>query len=347
MKAFIIGETDEGKKKLKVVPYTCNHLELCSSPSGMDLVKRNREPEYPLKYPVLKIYDEFLTIPCGKCIGCRIDHSREWANRMMLEARYHESSYFVTLTYDDMSLYRDTKRTYVDPAGNSHTSFSLSKRSVQLFMKRLRRKFPDQEIRYFACGEYGSKTRRPHYHLILFGLSLPDLKLYKVNFDGSRLYNSDILAKIWPYGFSVVAEVNWQTCAYVSRYVTKKLTGDASLFYKTFNIEPEFSLMSRKPGLGRPYYDEFKDKIYDEYVIRIPSGDKVIKSKPPGYFDSLYDLEEPSRMKEIKDSLRLQADNQLSMKMSQTSQKILDELLVEELVFTRKVNSLKRGDCIE
>ena len=178
---------------------------------------------------------EIVQVPCGQCIGCRIDRSRQWANRCMLELQYHDSAYFATLTYDDFHV---PKAYYADPAtGEAHQSLTLCKRDFQLWMKRLRKKFGDDKIRFFACGEYGGSTRRPHYHAILFGLHLDDLVKYKTVKEGDgyyTYYNSESFQSPWPYGFAVIGQVTWESCAYVARYVTKKLTGEQADFYQKF-----------------------------------------------------------------------------------------------------------------
>lgn len=239
--------------------------------------------------------EKIVKLPCGQCSGCRIQYSREWANRCMLELQYHDSAFFVTLTYDDIHVPRSY---YADPeTGEAMTSLTLCKRDFQLFMKRLRRKFGDDHIRFFMAGEYGSNTFRPHYHAIIFGLHLDDLSLYKKSPQGFSYYNSPSLQACWSdpetgqaLGFAVVAEVTWETCAYTARYVMKKLTGKESEFYKTFNITPEFTLMSRKPGIARQYYDEHPD-IYKKEFINVSTEKGGLKFKPPRYFDKLYDLE--------------------------------------------------------
>ena len=92
----------------------------------------------------------FIQVPCGKCLECRIQHARAWADRCVVEAKQYDDNYFVTLTYDDAHL----------PAKNS-----LVPDDLQKFMKRLRKHFPNNKIRFFACGEYGDTSWRPHYHL--------------------------------------------------------------------------------------------------------------------------------------------------------------------------------------
>ena len=149
------------------------------------------------------------TIPCGKCIGCRLAHSRQWAVRCVHEASLHERNCFLTLTFDDAHL---------------PVSGSVSVRDVQLFLKRLRKALSYQniKIRFFACGEYGDKNLRPHYHLILFNYDFSDDRQLLRQTPYGPLYISDFLFRLWPYGFHTIGNVTFKSCAYVARYVTKK-----------------------------------------------------------------------------------------------------------------------------
>lgn len=296
---------------------------------------------------VSKVPPEYLMkLPCGQCRGCRLEYSRQWANRCMLELQYHDSAYFVTLTYDDVHV---PKSYYPDPeTGEALTSLTLVKRDFQLFMKRLRRNFPDDHIRFFMAGEYGSETFRPHYHAIIFGLHLDDLVLYKKSPLGFSYYNSKSLQKCWsdpetglPIGFAVVAEVTWETCAYTARYVMKKLTGKEAEFYTNFNIQPEFTLMSRKPGIARQYFDDHPG-IYEHDFINVKTEKGGLKFRPPRYFDKLYDLEHPEEMQSIKDIRKKMAIEAQKAKLSRTSLSSDELLAVEERAFESKIKSLRR-----
>lgn len=201
-----------------------------------------------VNYLTGEVFETFL-IPCGKCIGCRLDYSREWANRLVMEDKTSICpSWFVTLTYDDAHL----------PKGKG-TLPTLIKKHFQDFMKRLRARFPGLRIRFYAAGEYGDRSLRPHYHVVIFGLAdIPALALtwYKFNERNQPMYKSGLLADLWPYGFNVVAPFSWEDAAYTARYVTKKMKGKTAEFYEKEGIEPEFSLMSRRPALGREYYEK-------------------------------------------------------------------------------------------
>lgn len=311
-------------------------------------------------------FDGAVQIPCGRCIGCRLEYSRQWANRCLLELQYHDSAYFVTLTYNDdavpRSLYSDESN------GEAHEAMTLRKKDFQLFMKRLRRRFPDDKIRFFAAGEYGGNTFRPHYHAILFGLHLDDLKLYKPSKDGFNYYTSEKLQKVWDTscvsgricynedtenrkecctplssrGFVVVADVSWDTCAYVARYVTKKLIGFDGEFYERHNIEKPFSLMSRKPGIGRQYYEDHED-LYDFTYINVATEDGGKKFRPPKYFDRLKSLDDPEVFEQMKVERRSFAEASQAAKAAQTQLSFLDALKVSESIKSDKTKSLRRN----
>jgi hypothetical protein len=216
-------------------------------------------------------------LPCGRCIGCRLDYSRDWAVRCVHEAQMHEKNMFVTLTYDNEHLPEDR---------------SISVRELQLFIKRYR-KFSDRKIKYFACGEYGGEYGRAHYHALIFGDRLPDLKLHSVNNSGDNLYRSEKLNKIWGKGFTWIGEVSFQSAAYVARYVMKKLTGEKSnklCEAKTgeiYDVKAPFVIMSKKTPIGHEWFEKFKTDTDKDFV----TVDRK-KFRLPKYYDTLMDEQE-------------------------------------------------------
>lgn len=177
--------------------------------------------------------ENILMIPCGKCQGCIIDKANEWATRAMLEAQNWPKNSFLTLTYDNDHI----------PANRT-----LVKADLQKFWKRLRK--TGENIRYMACGEYGPRTLRPHYHAIVYNYWPDDAKIYKDNIVGDKLYTSEKLNKIWSKGYVIVGNVTYESAAYVARYVFKKAYG----LNKEWNLKhgrtPEFTLTSRRPGIA-------------------------------------------------------------------------------------------------
>lgn len=253
--------------------------------------------------PDLALTDMRVSVPCGQCMGCRLEKSRQWAMRIMAENDLHDESCFITLTYSPEHLPKDG---------------SLRKKHFQDFMKRLRKKYHDKTIRYFHCGEYGEELGRPHYHCILFGLDFGD-KVYYKTVNGNRLYISPTLEKIWGFGFSPIGNVDFESAAYVARYVTKKVTGpEAEHHYQRVDMEtgeyydvlPEYATMSRgrngTGGIGKEWYDQFKKDLYPKDFVTM-RGQRM---KPPKYFDKLFEEEEPEVFKQIKASrLKQMAEN--------------------------------------
>lgn len=193
---------------------------------------------------------------CGRCLACRIRMRDEWAIRIILESQQYATSLFVTLTYDQENYPEDG---------------SLSKRELQLFNKRLRKNI-DQKYRYFACGEYGSKTGRAHYHAILFGLSEEYEKW---------------IEKSWSKGFVNVKIFNpGRHAKYVAKYITKAI---GSQKFLQDGRQKEFALMSRKPGIGHVAYKWLRAKV-ERGIIRIecsPSAGEMENQTVPTMKGSL------------------------------------------------------------
>ena len=245
-----------------------------------------------------------IDVACGQCMGCRIDKSQEWAARIVHESQMHHDNCFVTLTYDDDHLPYDG---------------GLNKTHFQKFMKRLRKKFPENKIRYFHCGEYGEKLGRPHYHACLFGIDFLDREEYSAKNDVTT-YTSEQLAKVWGMGFCTVGELNYDSAAYTARYIMKKITGTRAeehyqkvcpMTGEIFNVQPEYITMSlgrkRGEGIGGSFYEKFKSDFFPADECPIP-GKGVFKSVPK-YYELLYAEENPNSFREIKKARELYRDN--------------------------------------
>lgn len=246
-----------------------------------------------------------VVVPCGQCSGCRLKRSRDWAVRCMHEASLYlvpcgcckparvHGNCFVTLTYSDEFV----------PRGGS-----LVKKDFQDFLKRLRRRFPHDKIRYFHCGEYGEKYGRPHYHACLFGFDFPDKYQWSVR-KGFPVWRSSVLEGLWPYGNSELGSVTFESAAYVARYIMKKVTGETAKDHYAVVVEvdeetgecetvdrvPEYVTMSRGGnvkgpgnlgGIGKRWFQKFQADVFpsDEVIV---DGYPV---QPPKYYDGLYEL---------------------------------------------------------
>jgi hypothetical protein len=224
-----------------------------------------------------------IDLPCGRCVGCRLEHSRQWAIRCLHESQLYEDNVFVTLTYDENHLPGDG---------------SLVPKHFQDFMKRLRKKYSDRKIRYFHCGEYGDKFQRPHYHAIFFNLDFEDKKLHQAK-DGFRLYTSEILQRLWGFGFCIIGSVTFESAAYVARYITKKVTGDKSEEHYN-GRKPEYCTMSRRPGIGSEWYERYSSDVHSNDFVVI-NGKRV--GVPKFYDSKLSD----SELLKIKQSRKYEA----------------------------------------
>lgn len=244
--------------------------------------------KWPLTFNLQNGYSDLpVTLPCGQCIGCRLERSRQWAIRCVHEATLYNQNCFITLTYDNANLKSD----------------SLNKRDYQLFMKRLRKKFGN-EIRYFQCGEYGELHQRPHYHALLFNHDFQDKILFTQR-EGISLYTSQELNRLWPYGFSTIGGVTFESAAYIARYTLKKVTGiPAEQHYK--GRLPEYITMSRRPGIAKEWYNKHYQDIYPHDYLIIRDG---LKCRPPKYYDNIYDIHNPNQFKKIKQKRKTELNN--------------------------------------
>lgn len=173
-------------------------------------------------------------VACGRCLGCRLEYSRQWAVRCMHEASLHDRNCFVTLTYAEA------------PKDLQYSDF-------QLFMKRLRRSWG--RCSFYMSGEYGETNGRPHFHSVLFGVDFSDKVYFGRSPSGFKLYTSASLSALWPHGFSSVGGLTFETCAYVARYVHKKMLQANGGAYA--GSVGEFSRMSLRPAIGKRWFDRF------------------------------------------------------------------------------------------
>ena len=247
-------------------------------------------------------------------------------------------SRYITLTYNNEHLPSDQSLQYPD---------------FQKFMKRLRKRFsgidrsanPDSKdqypIRFYMCGEYGETFGRPHYHACLFNFDFPDKELFRRSPSGSLVYRSKALEELWPFGFSSIGEVNFNSAAYVARYIMKKVTGHrASDYYRSvdpdtgeiINRVPEFNKMSLKPGIGSDWLQKFKTDVYPHDYL-IVNGKKV---KPPRYYDSKFSAEFPDVWEDIEYNRIIDAQTRVSDNSP-------ERLAVKETLTNQRVSRLFRS----
>lgn len=203
-----------------------------------------------------------LKIPCGQCIGCRQRRAQDWAIRCVHESQMHLDNCFITLTYDDEHLPED---------------YGLNHRHFQLFFKRLRKRFSPIKPRYYMCGEYGDLSGRPHYHACLFGLDFDDRILYSQR-DNINLYTSRTLDNLWGLGMCTIGDVTYESAAYITRYINKRITGHmAKIAYshtdpdtgEIITVSPEYNKMSLKPGIGSGWLDKYKSDVFPRDHVQL------------------------------------------------------------------------------
>ena len=301
----------------------CYHPLEAARPTGSDLkpliYSKGQRPD-----PLAKGWER-LSIPCGKCIGCRLEVSRTWAARIMHEAQLHQDNCFVTFTYDE---------------DHCPADYSLVPDHFTLFLKRLRRWHEPNRLRFFHCGEYGDNFERPHYHACLFGIAFADKQLWTRQRD-HELFTSETLDKIWTHGRCLIGQLTFESAAYVARYVCKKVNGARKDEHYTrmdprtglvHQVEPEYATQSRRPGLGKQWFDEFKTDVFpwDEIIVR---GHPC---KPPRYYDKLLEESDPGLLQAIKLQRELAA---LTRAHDNTPERLYQREKVKEAQFTM----LKRG----
>lgn len=221
----------------------------------------------------IKLKDLDFRVPCGKCLPCQKKRRSEWSLRLEHEYLFSDSAFFITLTYNDYHIPR-TKEGYQ----------TLHKKHLQNYIKRLRNdhvkyvskhlqcskkevKFRAKPLRYYAVGEYGSKTRRPHYHLILFNMDISNL---------APLTNQ------WKAGFADVGTVTSASINYVTKYMFKQFNR------KTDKRTPPFSLMSKKPILGHAYLENYGTHHIQSESLEVRDQNGHLRRLPKAYLRRLF-----------------------------------------------------------
>jgi len=266
-----------------------------------------------------------IKIPCGQCIGCRLDRARDWATRIMHEAASHDSNCWLTLTYDDAHL----------PPGPS-----LHYPHFQLFMRSLRRSIKPIKPRFYMCGEYGTDFHRPHYHACIFGYDFTDQVLHKSTETGNYIYTSPLLTKLWPYGQSTIGKLTKQSAGYTARYCLQKVTGHASQTHYAIadsdgvltTREPEFNRMSLKPGIGAAHFHRYSS----DFVNRDYSISDGTRTPLPAYYDKLHKRLNPINADQAKEDRVIKA-------LTHADNNTPERLAVRQVVTQARIQSLKRN----
>jgi len=246
-----------------------------------------------------------MDLPCGTCILCRQEQARQWAVRITHEASEHEISSFVTLTYDDNHI----------PTHNS-----LHYPDLQKFWKRLRKEIGP--LRYYAVGEYGDNTQRPHYHAVIFGHAFEADRLI-LRREPSLLWTSPQLERAWGLGHVSVGALTFETARYTASYVTKKLRAkqkyvrvDETTGELIELIQPR-AFMSLKPAIGRTWLEQFGKQVYDHDHVVMQGRPQ----KPPKYYDQWLEKTDKNKHTKIKEQ-RIKQPHTLTLEQARTRARI-------------------------
>lgn len=254
-----------------------------------------------------------LLLPCRQCIGCRLEKSRQWATRLLHEKKYHPGSVFLTLTYDEDHVPKDG---------------TLNKTDLQSFWKKLRFRNSDYgkaKIKYFACGEYGDQTGRPHYHAALYGsLSVPgpsvsdslldqcdprgflatDPELIQEEYSrsGAPQWSHPDISACWKHGRHRLSDLSFESAAYMARYILKKISGASAPNHYGARI-PEFQTSSN--GLGKTHVLGDPDRLIRGELSDIYPADHIVlpgrgNFMPPPYYDRLLEKADPALFQQVK-----------------------------------------------
>lgn len=213
------------------------------------------------------------SLPCGTCILCRSEQARQWAVRIHHEAQLTDNNCFITLTYSDQHL---------PPHG------SLQYANLVKFWKRLRRSLDRQQrarLRYYAVGEYGDESLRPHYHACVFGHDFKGPDSRTLRSGTTPLWTSSALEKLWGLGQVAVGQLNFATARYTASYIVKKLNSKQT--YRRIDTETGELIAVEQPrafmskNIGRDWWDRYRHYVtaHDHVII---DGKR---QKPPKAYD--------------------------------------------------------------
>lgn len=267
-------------------------------------------------------------LPCGQCLGCRLQRSADNALRCRHEAQLHDQNSFLTLTFEDESL----------PSSGYFATHAEWHGYHQRFMKRLRKKYGAS--RFYMCGEYGETNPitgevdgglyRPHFHTCLFGLDFPDKQQFKRNHQDDWLYTSKALESVWPHGHATVGALTYQSAAYVTRYCLKKVNGDlAEAHYG--GRPPEYTRCSLRPGIGAAWLQRFRSDVFPcDYVVSDGHKHHV-----PKFYDKLNKRHDERELGHVK-------SDRIDQALTHSADNTPSRLAVKEEVKRAQVRTLTR-----
>jgi len=267
-------------------------------------------------HTILPDWPGAVTVSCGRCTGCRLDHARDWAVRIMHESQLYERSSFITLTYDD-DLVPD----------------QLILDHWQNFAKKFRRDIGP--FRFFHCGEYGAKLGRPHLHAAIFGHDFSHDRVYHdTTANGDTLWKSKTLEHIWGKGFTPIGDLTFESAGYIARYTLKKKARDGTpgkAIHQHGDRKRPYTTMSRNPGLGKGWLDKYYTDVYPRDHV-VTNGRQA---PPPKFYDGILEYTDPTLHAKLKQE---RTDKAKLHKADNTPARLRDK----EIVLEAKMKMLNR-----
>lgn len=303
-------------------------------------------------------YFDYVETGCGKCEVCRTEKSKQWSVKAECEGRCWKNKTFITLTYNNESLPKDRKLHRIDiqkfwkrlryhtykhtkdePFGrfeNLEMEELPHNELHEMFDRNYKRK-NKKPIRYINCGEYGPKTKRPHYHAVIFNFKPDDLKRYSRDRRGYWLYTSKKLEEIWGKGFVIIGNATTETAAYVARYCTKKMkrTKDEEEKMKQ-KKQIEFIGASSLGFIGYYWWINNKDEIKRNGGILMVSKKGTHLAPIPKVMQKYWENENEDEFEEYKMWKQINAEKKWKMILSRT------DLSEEEYIWNTYQNRLNK-----
>lgn len=237
----------------------------------------------------IKLQDIEFRIPCGKCLNCKKKRRSDWSLRLEHEYLYSDSALFITLTYNDASIPRNRGiatlnkkdlQDYIKRLRNSHVAYV----SRELGIRKSEVKNHSKQIRYYAVGEYGSKTNRPHYHILLFNYDIANLKPIESQWKNTQTGS--------PLGFVDIGKVSSASINYTTKYMFKQ-------WGKKDLRQRPFTNMSRRPMIGTQFLNQYKNYLREFELTTIRDKKGTLRKLPKAYLYKIYTMMEDG--KEVKD----------------------------------------------
>ena len=267
-------------------------------------------------------------VGCGQCIECKLNYSRQWATRCMIEKQKYkpEECFFLTITYDDEHIH--FSETYNKETGEIITGATLFKEDMREFWDKVRHYYGYKEtkdhgktkkMKYINAGEYGPATQRPHYHAIVFGLPLNISQFKKVGMNNLNqpYWKSEELEKLWGKGNITIGELTWESVAYVARYTLKKALGKDKQYDLAQGRIPEYISMSK--GIGKDFFMENYKSIYETDSVPVKNKKSGECVKPPRAYDRILKEIDPKLYEKVTEKRKQTAETAETLKLNNTS----------------------------